>query len=107
MSSKYEKCVNVLIVSNIFRKINVNVQTEQGIKDELIIAVFIQNIRELVGEYYALNLSRDVTVYNYVTTILEVEKLDGGNNINCRNRASKSSKNLTIFRCLFLEKSGF
>ena len=29
-------------------------------------------------EYYAQNLSRDVTVYNYETTILGIEKLDGG-----------------------------
>lgn len=57
---------------------NVNVQTKQGIKDELIIAVFIQNIRKLVEEYYAQNLSEDVIVYNYETTILTVEKLDGG-----------------------------
>lgn len=57
---------------------NVNVQTKQGIKDELIIAVFIQNIRKLVEEYYAQNLSEDVVVYNYETTILTVEKLDGG-----------------------------
>ena len=32
----------------------------------------------LVEEYYVQNLSEDVTVYNYETTILEVEKLDGG-----------------------------
>ena len=57
---------------------NVNVQTEQGIKDELIIAVFIQNISKLVEEYYAQNLSEDVTVYNYETTILKVEKIVGG-----------------------------
>lgn len=78
-------CVGLLLIGIYSRKIgqsietfNVNVQTEQGIKDELIIAVFIQNIRKLVEEYYAQNLSEDVTVYNYETTILEVEKLDGG-----------------------------
>ena len=78
-------CVGLWLIGIYSRKIgqsietfNVNVQTEQGIKDELIIAVFIQNIRKLVEEYYAQNLSEDVTVYNYETTILEVEKLDGG-----------------------------
>lgn len=78
-------CVGMLIIGFISRKkeqsvetFNVNVQTEQGIKDELIIAVFIQNIRKLVEEYYVQNLSKDVIVYNYETTILEVEKLDSG-----------------------------
>ncbi len=78
-------CVGMLIIGILIRKreqnvqtFNVNVQKEQGIKDELIIAVFIQNIRKLVEEYYSRNLSEDVTVYNYETTILEVEKLDGG-----------------------------
>lgn len=78
-------CVGMLIIGIFSRKkeqsletFNVNVQTEQGIKDELIIAVFIQNIKKLVEEYYVQNLSKDVTVYNYETTIWEVEKLDGG-----------------------------
>ena len=78
-------CVGMLIIGIFSRKkeqsleiFNVNVQTEQGIKDELIIAVFVQNIRKLVEEYYSQNLAKDVTVYNYETTILEVEKLDGG-----------------------------
>lgn len=78
-------CVGMLIIGFISRKkeqsvetFNVNVQTEQGIKDELIIVVFIQNISKLVEEYYAQNLSEDVTVYNYETTILKVEKLDDG-----------------------------
>lgn len=55
---------------------NVNVQTESGIKDELIIAVFIQNISKLVEEYYAQNLSADVTVFNYEIAILKVETID-------------------------------
>ena len=78
-------CVGMLIIGIFSRKkeqsletFNVNVQTEQGIKDELIIAVFIQNISKLVEEYYAQNLSEDVTVYNYETTILKVEKIDDG-----------------------------
>lgn len=78
-------CVGVLIIGTFSLKkeqsvetFNINVQTEQGIKDELIVAVFIQNIRKLVGEYYVQNLSKDVTVYNYEITILEVEKQDGG-----------------------------
>ncbi len=58
---------------------NVNAQTEQEIKDEIIIAAFMQNIRQVVESYYTQNMSRDVTVYDYETTILDVEKTDGGN----------------------------
>lgn len=55
---------------------NVNVQTEAGIKDELIIAMFIQDIEEAVKEYYQQSVSRDVEIYNYEITIVAVEKLN-------------------------------
>lgn len=57
---------------------NIDAQTEEEIKDELIIAVFIENIEKAVKEYYKYNLSRDVAVYDYETDIMDIKKLNGG-----------------------------
>ena len=57
---------------------NINAQTEQEIKDEIIIAAFIRDIEKAVQHFYTQNLSKNVTVYDYETSIISVEKLDGG-----------------------------
>jgi len=57
---------------------NINARTEAEIKDELIVAMFIQDIEEAVKEYYEYHLSRNVTVYDYETVILDIKKTDGG-----------------------------
>lgn len=57
---------------------NINAQTKQEIKDEIIIAAFIRDIEKAVQHFYRQNLSKNVTVYDYETSIINVEKLDGG-----------------------------
>ena len=57
---------------------NINAQTEQEIKDEIIIAAFIRNIEKSVQHFYTQNLSKNVIVYDYETSIISAEKLDGG-----------------------------
>lgn len=57
---------------------NINAQTEQEIKDEIIIAAFIQDIEKAVQHFYTQNLSKYVTVYDYETSIINVKKLNGG-----------------------------
>ena len=56
---------------------NVNAVTEGEIKDELIIAVFIESIRKHINEFYAEYYAGEVMVYNYETNILEVGKENG------------------------------
>lgn len=57
---------------------NINAQTEQEIKDEIIIAAFIRDIEKSVQHFYTQNLSKNVIVYDYETSIISAEKLDGG-----------------------------
>lgn len=75
----------VLIIGIIGQKRELNIetfdidaQTEQEIKDEIIIAEFIQDIEKAVKCYYTKNLFKNVTGYDYETTILEVKKLNNG-----------------------------
>lgn len=56
---------------------DIHLQTEQEMKDELIIAVFIQDIRARVEAYYVQKEDRTVTVYNYETMLLDVQKKEG------------------------------
>lgn len=56
---------------------SVSAVTEDEIKDELIVAVFIESIRKHVQDFYSQFYAGEVTVYNYETEILEVEKSDG------------------------------
>lgn len=57
---------------------NINARTEQEIKDEIIIAAFIRDIEKSVQHFYTQNLSKNVIVYDYETSIISAEKLDGG-----------------------------
>ena len=57
---------------------SVNAVTEEHIKDELIIAVFIENIRKYVSHYYLEFYTGEIAIYNYETKILEIEKTDRG-----------------------------
>ena len=56
---------------------NTSAVTEDEIKDELIIAVFIESIRKHINEFYAEYYAGEIAVYNYETDILEVEKTNG------------------------------
>lgn len=56
---------------------SVSAVTEGEIKDELIIAVFIESIRKHVQDFYSEIYAGEVAVYNYETEILKVEKSDG------------------------------
>lgn len=56
---------------------SVSAVTENEIKDELIIAVFIESIRKHVQDFYSEFYTGEVMVYNYETDILEVKKSNG------------------------------
>ena len=56
---------------------SVSAVTEDEIKDELIIAVFIESIRKHVQDFYTEFYTGEVAVYNYETEILKIEKSDG------------------------------
>lgn len=56
---------------------SVSAVTENEIKDELIVAVFIESIRKHVQDFYAEFYTGEVAVYNYETDILEIKKSNG------------------------------
>ncbi|MCH5345267.1 MAG: DUF3888 domain-containing protein [Acetatifactor sp.] len=56
---------------------SVDAVTEDEIKDELIIAVFISSITKYVNNFYSEFYTGEIAVYNYETDILEVEKTNG------------------------------
>ena len=56
---------------------SVKAVTEDEIKDELIIALFIDSITKHVKNYYSEFYAGEIAVYNYETDILEVEKSNG------------------------------
>lgn len=57
---------------------NVNSATSDEIKDEIIVAMFIENIRKHVENFYLEYYSCEIAIYNYETVILEVEKPGNG-----------------------------
>lgn len=57
---------------------NINSVTSDEIKDEIIVAIFIENIRKHVENFYSEYYSGEIEVYNYETVILEVEKPGNG-----------------------------
>ena len=57
--------------------LNVSAVTENEIKDELIVAIFIESIRRHVQDFYSEIYTGEVAVYNYETDILEVKKSNG------------------------------
>lgn len=56
---------------------SVSAVTENEIKDELIVAVFIESIRKHVQDFYSELYTGEVMVYNYETDVLEVKKSNG------------------------------
>ncbi len=59
---------------------NINAETEEEITNELIIAFLMQNIRSDIKRFYSKYYSGDVSVYDYETSVLGVEK-DNTNSI--------------------------
>lgn len=57
---------------------NVNSVTSDEIKDEMIVAMFIENIRKHVENFYSEYYSGEIAIYNYETVIVEVEKPSNG-----------------------------
>lgn len=51
--------------------------TKDEIKDELIIAVFIDSITRYINDFYSEFYTGQIAVYNYETDILDVEKTNG------------------------------
>lgn len=56
---------------------SVNAVTKDEIKDELIIAVFIDSITGYINDFYSEFYTGQIAVYNYETDILDVEKTNG------------------------------
>ena len=56
---------------------SVNAVTEDKIKDELIIAIFVESITNYVNDYYSAFYSGQIMVYNYEIGILEIQKSNG------------------------------
>ena len=56
---------------------SVNAVTKDDIKDELIIAVFIDSITGYINDFYSEFYTGQIAVYNYETDILDVEKTNG------------------------------
>lgn len=57
---------------------NIDSVTSDEIKDEIIVAMFIENIRKHVENFYSEYYSGEIEIYNYETVILEVEKPGNG-----------------------------
>ena len=55
---------------------SVSAKTEEEIEDELIIALFIEDIRNEITSFYSEYYSGMIMVYNYETLILELRKSD-------------------------------
>ena len=56
---------------------DVNAVTEEELKDELIVAIFVESITNYVNDYYSKFYSGQIMVYNYEIDILEMEKTNG------------------------------
>ena len=56
---------------------DVNAVTEDELKDELIVAIFVESITNYVNGYYSEFYSGQIMVYNYEINILEMEKTNG------------------------------
>lgn len=56
---------------------SVDAVTEDEIKDELIIALFIESITNYVNHFYTEFYSGQIAVYNYEIDVLELEKNNG------------------------------
>ena len=74
--------LGVLLVAYVKRKqdavetFHVNATTEDEIKDELIIALFIESITKNVNMFYSEYYTGQIMVYNYETIIVAIEKTE-------------------------------
>lgn len=62
------------IKNDVIPVFSVNKTTQAEIKDEFIVALFMEDIREKVNEYYNEYFSEELAVYNYEVEILKVKK---------------------------------
>ena len=53
---------------------NVNAITEEEITDELIIALFIEDITKEINAFYSEHYSGEIEVYNYEVSVLDIKK---------------------------------
>ena len=61
-----------------FETFSVSATTEEEIKDELIIAIFMESITNNIYKFYSEYYSGQIMVYNYETSIVEIEKTENG-----------------------------
>lgn len=57
---------------------NVNAITEEEITDELIIALFIEDITKEINAFYSEHYSGEIEVYNYEVSVLDIKKDEPG-----------------------------
>ena len=57
---------------------NVDSITKEEITDELIIALFIEDITEEIMNFYSEYYSGEIAVYNYEVTIVDIRKKEPG-----------------------------
>ena len=62
----------------IIETFNVDSTTEEDITDELIIALFIEDITKEAANFYSEYYSGEIAVYNYEITIVDVWKKEPG-----------------------------
>lgn len=76
--------LGVLLVAYVKRKqdavetFHVSATTEDEIKDELIIALFIESITKNVNMFYSEYYTGQIMIYNYETIIVAIEKTENG-----------------------------
>ncbi len=57
---------------------NVNSTTKEDITDELIIALFIEDITKEIADFYSEYYLGEIAVYNYEAAIVDIEKKETG-----------------------------
>ncbi len=62
----------------IIETFNVDSTTKEKITDELVIALFIENITEEIINFYSEYYSGEIAVYNYEVTIVDIGKKEPG-----------------------------
>lgn len=76
--------LGVLLIAHVkkrkdtFETFSVSATTEDEIKDELIIAIFIESITNNINMFYSEYYSGQIMVYNYETNIVEIKKTENG-----------------------------
>ena len=57
---------------------SVDAITKEGIKDELVIALFIEDITKEIKDFYLEYYSGEIAVYNYEVSIVDIGKKEPG-----------------------------